>query len=242
MTTMYGGVSDNNHYDYDDEVFSDTKISDLQRSHSETLAKLITKQRTLLSTIQEDKSTIVGLNNEIHNLQSIIHNLESKLEKHGVKIMRNDNCYNDADSDEGIEVTNKKGIFMSLKDRATSAVKEEAPVAMWLVAARKAIDTTSPKVVKALVAAKVLKPAHVPLATTWLSSQLGSGLYGYAVGSLLSLHPRAASNKWVSNMASYMRIEGMSRIATVLVDPVFNVLEKAMITILDESGIDSLEE
>lgn len=129
---------------------------------------------------------------------------------------------------------NRERNDMSIKNRAVNAIKTEGPATLWLLSAKKIIETTPTKVVKALVTANVIKPDQAAIANKWLATPLGSGVYGYAVGALLSVHPKAASVAWVSNVASYLRIEGGSRIAGIVIDPIFGVIEKCVNAILEK--------
>lgn len=126
----------------------------------------------------------------------------------------------------------------SLRQRAREAASEEIPQAMWMAAARKAIERSSPALTRVLLKSKILPASSSSLLKEKLATPLGGGLYGLAAGTLLSAHPRAAQIPWLGTLAYHMRLEGMARVASVLIDPMLAAVEAVLLSSVRDSGID----
>lgn len=137
--------------------------------------------------------------------------------------------------------TEEQNIVSDLKARAKGALAEEIPTVAWMTAARAAIDRSAPQIGKVLVKAKVIRAPTGEMVTAFVKSDLGSGIYGFAAGTILSAHPRAAKKPWLGMIAKHMRMEGLARIGTVLVDPLLTAVERVLLGAVEESGIDVSE-
>lgn len=134
--------------------------------------------------------------------------------------------------------TKETGTVAGLTGRASAALGEEIPTVAWMTAARQAIDRSGPRIGQVLVKAKAIRPETAKIVTTFVTSELGSGVYGFVVGTVLSAHPRAAKKPWLGMIAKHMRMEGLARIGAVLVDPLLAAVENVLLGAVEESGID----
>lgn len=135
------------------------------------------------------------------------------------------------------EQKNDMGLLETTRARISSAIKEEAKVTMWMVAARKAIDQTAPLSVDALLRGKIIGAETANAMKTWLAQDVGSGVYGYVAGTLLTMHPKAAKRAWLAELAKHMRLEGGARIVGVVVDPILKAVEAVLLGAVEDSGI-----
>lgn len=124
------------------------------------------------------------------------------------------------------------------KARAAGALGIEVPAAAWRVAGRKAIDRSIAPAIAALVKADVLSRENAGVLAKHMKRPVVSGIYGVAIGTALTAHPRASSKPWLAKLASEMRIEGWARIGEAVVDPVLDALEKVFFASVADAGIE----
>lgn len=135
----------------------------------------------------------------------------------------------------------EKGFYEMTKDRVAVALKSEAPTTMWMVAARKAIDSTAPLAIDALVRGKIITKETAKIAKVWVGNEVGSGIYGYVAGTLLTMHPKAAKRAWLAELAKHMRLEGGARVIGAVVDPLLKAVEAVLLGAVEDAGIEVID-
>lgn len=137
-----------------------------------------------------------------------------------------------------MKVAEETTLTSRAKARAADALGVEVPAAAWRVAGRKAIDRSIAPAIAALVKADVLSRENAGVLAKHMKRPVVSGIYGVAIGTALTAHPRASSKPWLAKLASEMRIEGWARIGEAVVDPVLDALEKVFFASVADAGIE----
>ena len=109
----------------------------------------------------------------------------------------------------------------------------------WLAAAEQVAKRTQAPLLKALNAQKVptIASRYIQIA---LDTELGSGAYAVALGTLLPFIPRLADNKRAVKLAGYLQAHGMKTIISILVDPIIDGVEKVFLQAMKSLPDDTL--
>ena len=109
----------------------------------------------------------------------------------------------------------------------------------WLAAAEQVAKRTQAPLLKALKAQKVptIASRYIQIA---LDTELGSGAYAVALGTLLPFIPRLADNKRAVKLAGYLQAHGMKTIISILVDPIIDGVEKVFLQAMKSLPDDTL--